>query len=300
MQKLPFLVLATLLKLATIVSATHIATGSFTAVTLNVAGLPEDLNGNGEGDKKANSITIGQKFAQYDFDIINVQEDFNYHAYIYNNDDHPYRTPTSGGVPFGSGLNTLSTIRFKDLVRVDWEECDPNEGDCLIPKGYTVVTLVLPGGYELDVFNLHMDAGSDAGDSTARTSNFNQVAQAIASRSDPAGRAVIVMGDTNSRYTRPKDNLLSFLSQTELTDTWVQLVRGGKAPASTDPALVCASPIPHTTNCEIVDKVLYKNGKDVTLTPSNWQYLGMQFTNATGAPLSDHTPIFVDFSYTVA
>lgn len=185
-------------------------------------------------------------------------------------------------------------------MRVKWDKCNLNEGDCLTPKGYTVVTLQLPTGGEVDVFNLHMDAGSDDGDSTVRKSNFNQVAKAIANRSDPSGRAVIVMGDTNSRYTRPNDNLASFLSQTKLIDTWVELLRSGQAPASTDPALLCASPVPTTTNCEVVDKVFYKNGKNVTLRPSNWSYLGTEFTDASGSPLADHTPISVKFTYTSA
>ncbi|TKY85311.1 hypothetical protein EX895_005473 [Sporisorium graminicola] len=300
MRNSSLMLLASVLKLALLVSGAPTSTASLTAVTMNVAGLPAILNGNGEGDKKANSVEIGQKLSEYNYDLINLQEDFNYHAYIYNNDEHPYRTPTSGGVPFGSGLNTLSTLPFKDLERVKWSKCNLNEGDCLTPKGYTVVTVQLPTGGEVDVFNLHTDAGSDDGDSAARMSNFAQVAAAIASRSDAAGRAVIVMGDTNSRYTRPKDGLVDFLRQTKLTDTWVELVRGGEAPASTDEALLCADPIPTTTNCEVVDKVFYKSSSNVTLHPSDWQYLGEEFTDSEGNPLSDHTPIFVRFTYTSA
>lgn len=152
----------------------------------------------------------------------------------------------------------------------------------------------------MDVYNLHMDAGDHSGDSSARKSNFDQLAKAIADRSDPAGRAVIVMGDTNSRYTRPLDNLSQFLSQTKLIDTWVELVRNGKAPASTDPALLCADPIPTTTNCEVVDKVFYRNGKSVTLRPSDWQYLAEEFVDSSGKPLSDHAPISVNFTYITA
>ncbi|SOV07300.1 related to endonuclease/exonuclease/phosphatase family protein [Ustilago sp. UG-2017a] len=300
MRTRPFALLASILKLVAVVSSASTSTGSLKAVTMNVAGLPAIFNNNGDGDKKENSITIGKKFAQYNFDLINVQEDFNYHAYIYDHDDHPYRTPTSGGVPFGSGLNTLSTIPFRDLLRVKWSKCDLSEGDCLTPKGYTAVTLELPSGAEVDVYNLHMDAGDHSGDSSARKSNFDQLAKAIADRSDPAGRAVIVMGDTNSRYTRPLDNLSQFLSQTKLIDTWVELVRDGKAPASTDPALLCADPIPTTTNCEVVDKVFYRNGKSVTLRPSDWQYLAEEFVDSSGKPLSDHAPISVNFTYITA
>lgn len=58
-------------------------TGSFSVLSFNVAGLPEVLQSNDEsGDKETNSGLIGSYFAAYDFDVIHVQEDFNYHAYI--------------------------------------------------------------------------------------------------------------------------------------------------------------------------------------------------------------------------
>lgn len=201
-------------------------------------------------------------------------------------------------MPFGSGLNTLATLPYADLERAKWTQCSLNEGDCLTPKGWTAVTLSLPGGRgEVDVYNLHMDAGSDDADSSARRANFEQLARAIALRSDAKGRAVVVMGDTNSRYTRPHDGLAAFLNETRLKDTWVEVVRGGKAPAPDEQALVCAQPFPTTPDCEVVDKVLYKSGS-VTLTPSEWKYLGEEFTDAAGKPLSDHTPVFVRFAFT--
>lgn len=99
-------------------------TGTFDVLTLNVAGLPAFLNGNDvPGDKTENTATVGKLFAKYGTDIIHVQEDFNYHATLYANDNHPQRTPTSGGVPFGSGLNTLSNFPWRDFERVKWEEC---------------------------------------------------------------------------------------------------------------------------------------------------------------------------------
>lgn len=45
------------------------------------------------GDKATNSKVIGKGFAEYDLNVIHVQEDFNYHAYIYETDDHPYWSP---------------------------------------------------------------------------------------------------------------------------------------------------------------------------------------------------------------
>ncbi|KAG9079649.1 hypothetical protein FS749_008340 [Ceratobasidium sp. UAMH 11750] len=54
---------------------TSAASGTFNVLSMNVAGLPEILNGNGEsGDKIANTMLIGQDFAKYNYSIIHVQE----------------------------------------------------------------------------------------------------------------------------------------------------------------------------------------------------------------------------------
>ena len=103
-------------------------TGFFNTITVNVAGLPDSINGNDvPGDKTANTARIGQLFTQHDIDLIHVQEDFNYHATLYANDNHPYKTPTSGGVPIGSGLNSLSNFPYTDFERVKWSECSTFE-----------------------------------------------------------------------------------------------------------------------------------------------------------------------------
>ena len=102
--------------------------GSFNVLTFNVAGLPAFLNGNDvPGDKTTNTARIGQLFTKYNISLIHVQEDFNYHATLYANDNHPYRTPTSGGVPFGSGLNSLSNYPYTDFQRVKWNTCSTFE-----------------------------------------------------------------------------------------------------------------------------------------------------------------------------
>lgn len=102
--------------------------GTFNTLTFNVAGLPGFLNGNDvPGDKETNTARIGELFTKYDISLIHVQEDFNYHATLYANDKHPYRTPTSGGVPFGSGLNSLSNFPYTGFQRVKWNTCSTFE-----------------------------------------------------------------------------------------------------------------------------------------------------------------------------
>lgn len=124
------------------------ASGTFDVLTFNVAGLPPILNSNEvPGDKTTNTARIGQLFTQYNFSLIHVQEDFNYHATLYDNDKHPYRTATSGGVPFGSGLNSLSNYEFTGFERVKWNTCSTFE---YVPNAVRNADLKRHGQYRMD------------------------------------------------------------------------------------------------------------------------------------------------------
>ncbi|KAI1780698.1 mannose-binding lectin [Hypoxylon cercidicola] len=267
--------------------------GEFNILSMNVAGLPAFLNGNEvPGDKTTNSGLIGTKFAQYDYDIINVQEDFNYHAYIYDTDTHAYRTATSGGVPFGSGLNTLANFDWIDFERVKWDICsDASSNDCLTPKGFTFMRAAIDDGVYIDVYNLHADAGTEDDDITARAANLQQVADAIDARS--VGNAVLVFGDTNSRYTRAGDGIRVFSEQNGMTDSWVEIIHGGTIPTT---ETVCENP--STTNeCETVDKVIYRGSPVLDLTATYWNYESTKFLQPDGSILTDHNPVTVNFTW---
>ena len=143
------------------ITALAATSGTFGALSFNVAGLPQFLQDNDEsGDKTNNTASIGTDFAAYSFDIIHVQEDVNYHAALYEYDDHPYRTATSGGVPFGSGLNSLSNYDWIDFARIEWDKCSDASGyDCWTPKGFTFMRWHLDDGVYIDLYNLHADSG---------------------------------------------------------------------------------------------------------------------------------------------
>jgi hypothetical protein len=80
MARLFFSFAAAAATLASSVSATA-TRGEFNILSFNVAGLPAILNDNDvPGDKATNAGTIGTLFAEYDYDLIHVQEDFAYHA----------------------------------------------------------------------------------------------------------------------------------------------------------------------------------------------------------------------------
>ncbi|KAH8677663.1 endonuclease/Exonuclease/phosphatase [Xylariales sp. PMI_506] len=270
--------------------------GEFSLLSMNVAGLPAILQDNDvPGDKATNAGTIGQKFAEYGYDIINVQEDFNYHAYIYATDDHPYRTATSGGVPFGSGLNTLSNYNWIDYTRVTWDECSDASGDdCLTPKGFTFMRWKVDTGVYIDAYNLHADAGTEDDDETARNANLAQVADYIDTWS--VGNAVLVFGDTNSRYTRTEDDITIFADQNGMTDAWLQLIRGGVIPTVES---LCDNPS-NTTYCETVDKVFYRSGPLLNLKATYFNYESDKFLQSDGDILSDHNPVTVNFTWSLS
>ncbi|MCH7232708.1 hypothetical protein L0U85_17890 [Glycomyces sp. L485] len=275
--------------LAAPASAQEAPGGSLSVLTYNIAGLPLGL---GEGDPETNTPIIGSRLDPYD--IVHVQEDFNYHASLYEADDHAHRTPTSGGVPFGDGLNTLSHLPFEDFERVKWDDCSSGSGDCLTPKGFTFMRARLAEGAWVDLYNLHTDAGVKSGDLAARRANLAQVSAFMESHS--AGNAVIVYGDTNTRYTREGDDIAAFAAANGLSDPWVDLVRGGDAPDKGEEAIVCDDATV-SASCEVVDKVLYRGGEHVGLEAVAYRNDDGAFRDANDEPLSDHYPIAVDFDW---
>ncbi|KXX78323.1 Horcolin [Madurella mycetomatis] len=279
--------------------------GTFNILAMNVAGLPAILNDNGvPGDKADNAAAIGAKLAEYGYDVVQLQEDFNYHAHIYRTDNHPFRTATSGGVPFGSGLNTVSNFDWVDFRRIKWDKCsDASQFDCLTPKGFTFMRVAISGPADnstavyADFYNVHTDAGVEDGDFDARNSNVNEVAAYIAEWSK--GNAVLVYGDLNSRYSRDGDtairSLLASVNSTGpgLTDAWIDLQHGGTIPSDQS---ACGNPAAGNA-CEIVDKVFYRSSPLLTLQADTFRYDSQRFLQADGSILTDHNPVFVDFSW---
>ncbi len=263
--------------------------GTFSVLTYNVAGLPEGLS---SSHPAADTPLISPRLA--DYDIVDVQEDFNYHAALYAGDDHPYRTATSGGAGIGDGLNTLSRYPFEDFERVRWNDCTGT--NCLTPKGFTLARVRLAEGVYVDLYNLHPNADDTDDALAARRANIAQLSQFI--RANSAGNAVIVMGDTNTRYTRSGDTIRTLVDDNGLTDAWVRLVKGGTAPAQGADPLLCPTSAP-PNDCEVVDKVLYRGNGLVSLTATRYNDEWARFLDASGGNLSDHFPHTVGFSYTL-
>ena len=270
-------------------AAASAASGSFSSLTYNIAGLPQGLS-SAPSDREPSTEVISCYVNP--FDMVHVQEDFNYHAALYDTcDSHPYRSPTSGGAGIGSGLNTMSRFPYDDWDRVTWN--DRNGVDALTPKGFTMARVRLQEGVFVDIYNLHAQAQTADADLAARRKNILQLIGYIESVS--AGRAVIVMGDTNTRYTRSGDNIWEMLNR-GFTDVWVQRFRGGSVPVAGASDLTCGGQ-PYTGyDCEIVDKVLFRGNGYVTLDSTDY-VVRTDAKNSAGQDLSDHPPVQANWTY---
>ena len=243
-----------------------------------------------------------------DYDLVLVQEDWDnpdppipgitaYHDILVAEATHPYRS-VPAPVPLGSnpdrptalvsdGLNRLARFPFGEVTRVMWPGCfggadtsDGGAGDCLSEKGFSVAATELAPGVEADIYNLHAEAGNTAVDIDWRRQDFELLAAYIVEHS--AGRAVIVGGDYNLHIDRAHDRAIyeAFKAATGLVDTCDTVDCGA--------------------DVNVIDRFLYRSGDDVDLEATSHRFERATFVRPTdGAPLSDHSPLHVDFRWTV-
>jgi hypothetical protein len=279
-------------------------TGELLALTYNVAGLPEVLSGS---EPHINTPYISPLLN--DYDLVVVQESWQtpdpnpvaptrvYHELLVADALHPYKTE-SAPLPLGSnpvrpsallsdGLNTLSDSPFGELTRVAWTGCfggadtsDRGAADCLAMKGFSVATHVFAAGVEVDVYNLHGEAGSSAEDQRLSEADFVQLAAHINANS--GGRAIIMGGDTNlhTESGNPdRTTWQTFLNATGLRD-------------------VC-SVVNCGTDANRIDKFAFRSSSRVTIEALSHRFERDKFVRPTdGARLSDHDALAVRFRWT--
>jgi len=264
--------------------------GSFTILSYNVGGLPSIISSSSPAQYTSQ---ISPKLNKYD--IVNVQEDFAYNNELTSKLQFPYQTKFSGNVPIGDGLMTFSKFPLFTSTRVAWKDTHgfiTNGADQMIPKGFCYSAVEIQPGYIIDIYNIHTDADIDEKSLAARRSNMAQLAEYINTRS--AGKAVIVFGDTNSRYTREGDDFDKLLlSPCNLKDAWVQNVMGGIPPSKGASLMVDQL----GQRGEVVDKIWFRSGKNIEINAATFELLQTEFTDGRGNQLSDHYPITARIDY---
>lgn len=291
----------------------------FTAVALNVDGLPNKiltytLNEDGPGGDGTKLISRYLKQKGYDF--IGASEDFNYHGSLMQSLDDEYDSGTirvtlsvegflAGGFPFDT--DGLNLIWKKDYVTASneswtrWNHSESGDGNQYIKKGFRHYDLTLSSGEVIDVYVLHMDAGDVT---SSREQQWTQMASVVNSAN--ANRPKLIIGDTNSRWTR-EDITANFVNRLNsnftVADPWVEFYRNGVYPNTAMGDLTDQSDPTNYTNYEIVDKILYINPtapNTLQLVPQSFRieqdytYGTVDGTNNT-TPLGDHKPVVVTF-----
>ena len=296
--------------------------GQFTVCAMNVDGLPIKIAGlvtiNKGGPGASGTKAISAKMATYGWDIIGVSEDFNFHTELMSSLTD-YRSGTDrGGVSWitndTDGLNLIwkNGISVTGESWTHWEvnySTPPfnsgNGADGMIDKGYRYYQATVAEGITVDVYILHMDADSDAEDIAARESQLTQLANAIKASNN--GNPIIVMGDTNCRYTR--ENLKTLFidsinadSRFTIQDAWIEHIRQGDYPVHGSDAIVAVDKggSYEYPQAEIVDKVFYINNTDSEVNiKADYYKIATDFVNDSGTALADHWPVVVQFTYSI-
>ncbi|HJD04759.1 MAG TPA: hypothetical protein H9921_09040 [Candidatus Mediterraneibacter caccogallinarum] len=294
-------------------------TGTFTAVSMNVDGLPNLFGINEDGPAADGTRAISAKIAEYDWDIIGVSEDFNYNDELMSSLSANYNAGTHrGGVSWLTNDTDGLNLIWKKSLSVTGEKWmswnvhystgifgTGNGADGMIDKGFRYYEAEVADGVYVDIYILHMDADSDQGDIDARYAQLEQLANAITASDND--NPIIVMGDTNCRYTR-EDIREAFINpinedpRFEIKDAWIEGAWDGTYPNVGDPALLAVDKGGNYEypQAEIVDKIFYINNTDskVKLTLDSYS-VATDFTDGSGTALADHWPIVGTFNYTI-
>ena len=266
---------------------------AFSIATLNVDGLPQKIlvaQVNPEGPGGGGSVRIGRYLQKRGYDMVFMQEDFNYHEELTVPLEDEYQTDAwSGDVGVdGRQIDYLHLLnhRFEcdglmgawkkgitltSTVQTPWTS---NFGkfshalDEMVTKGFRRYELTLTDGQQIVVYNMHMDAGDtaderegkDSLDRDARLKQWNQLRDEILTRLDT--RPVIIVGDMNSYYCRDqvKSNFIDVIEATghaKVYDAWVELQNNGKYPDPVDGIVCCEAKGNILDSGEGLDKVLY-------------------------------------------
>ncbi|MDO4995102.1 MAG: hypothetical protein Q4E32_08900 [Bacteroidales bacterium] len=286
------------------------ATTDFSVCSLNVDGLPASIlfvTLNTDGPQSAGTSVISQYLANKGYDLIGVQEDFNFDTELKSElvgTGKDYVGGTHRGKVTGlsndtDGLNFFcNTAKGRSFTGESWtayNHTESGDGNSYISKGWRYYEVTLADGMKIDLYMTHMDAGDVT---SSRNIQWTELANVVIANTNTK-RPKIILGDFNSRFTREAiiDNFFTPVEATgnyTVSDAWVEKTRSGNYPS-----------IGPDAAGEVVDKIIYLNPTAtgaVTLTLNSYvrdaegyTYEAMGSSAGTGA-LGDHAPVVAYFT----
>lgn len=296
----------------------------FTIATLNVDGLPQKLlvvNLNADGPGSAGTARIGKYLQGKGYDLVMMQEDFNYHdvLIVLLEDDYLF-DEWSGDIGVeGRSIDFLhlqnhrfacdglmacwkNDLSVTPVGRTAWQKNFgkfSHANDEIITKGFRRYDVTLRNGDGIVVYNMHMDAtltedeieGKDAKDTEARMAQWTQLKDEVLQNLD--SRPVIITGDLNSLYGRDdvKTQFIDAINESgraTVSDVWVEMQQKGVYPTEKRTET--------TAGDETLDKILYINpalGTQIQPVAFSIDREGYQYD---GKPLGDHFPVAATFN----
>lgn len=302
-----------------------VISGQFTCATYNVDGLPNKISLisiNGDGPGESGTKNISAKIAQQNWDFVGFSEDFAYHSSLISSLGTYQWGKHRGNISSSALYKTIDTDGLEFAARkttCSWSEENitafsssygglTSGANTCIKKGFRHYPVTVADGVVVDVIITHMNTYSSSGSGhiNAQHAQLKQIAQYINELVAKNNRPVILMGDTNCRYTR-HDFQTYFWSvlNSNLTyaDPWVEFQWNGVYPTypsnslmvsdatgTSSSDIICAN----TQQGEVVDKIIYINTPTSDVQIKALNYL-RDYDNFNG--LADHMPIVSTFKF---
>ena len=250
-------------------------------LSYNIWGIPCWVAGS---PRKKRISQMSPKLNRYD--LVAIQENYYRSPYLLSQVTHEHTQhflrATRRFRISGAGLSLLSGYPLEHLDEISWDNCNGVFGagnDCIATKGVQAVRISLDPSepdLELDVYNIHLDAGKSLADQLTRESQIEQFLLAIAKHS--ADKAVLILGDSNLKRDDTgraidRRTFKRLLDSANLTD-------GCQAVSCPQPALI--------------DIILFRGSERVSIRPLEWQQ-ATEFRTKDGEELSDHPAISMQF-----
>ena len=306
----------------------------FSIATLNIDGLPQKVlvvNVNADGPGSAGTVRIGKYLMKKSFDMVFMQEDFNYHEELTAMLEDEYQLDAwSGDVGIdGHKIDFLhlQNHRFEcDGLMACWKNGHnvsagqrtawadgfgkfSHDNDLLATKGFRRYEVTLANGKQIVVYDVHMDAedeldteeGKAGPDRAARQNQRKQLRDEVLNRLDD--RPVIVLGDFNTFYFRDKAkedfiDAINASGKATIADVWVELQNKGKFPDYQEDNRV-RDDREEEHGGESLDKILYINPTSASMSLKPLSYSrDMDGFKHNGKALGDHFPVAATFQLT--
>ena len=304
----------------------QIIVGQFTCATYNVDGLPNKISFvsiNSDGPGESGTKSISAKIAQQNWDFVGFSEDFAYHSSLISSLGTYQWGKHRGSISSSALYKTIDTDGLEFAARkttCSWSEENitafsssygglTSGANTCIKKGFRHYPVTVADGVVVDVIITHMNTYSSSGSGhiNAQHAQLKQIAQYINELVAKNNRPVILMGDTNCRYTR-HDFQTYFWSvlNSNLTyaDPWVEFQWDGVYPTYPSKSLMVSDATgtdsstdiicENTQKGEVVDKIIYINNPNAPVQIKALNYL-RDYDNFKG--LADHMPIVTTFKF---